>query len=999
MSMKRLAIACAWLLLGGALSENARAFRTIVSTESPYIVDVWDIKDGLPDSAILSLAQTREGYLWAGTLNGLVRFDGMKFTLFVEANTPGLNSSRIAHLFEDSRGNLWLGTEGAGVAMIDRDGGIRSFDLGRGNREGRLVATCEAAPGEIWMATENGLLGHYRDGKLDVSEASGAKWLLMEKGQLLVGFAVGLFARQEPTNGMVAFVQAAPVNSRLDYVLASRTGGYWMLADGRVQKIRNGQRERDLGTYLWGTAPVSAACEDAQGNLVVGTLGDGVYWFDATGNYTHLSAELSHPFILSLVVDREGNLWIGTNGGGLDRVKRSAFRVLAGSEGKVVQSVAEDNQGGLWVAYNGNRIDYLRSTNEHQFGLHQDPQGVYAKSVFVDRNQHVWAGFQVPYGSGLFYFNINNRSFQEVPSVIAPYQTVSVIFQDRAGALWIGTQTGAARWDDNELRLLTAEKGLPGNEVRAIAEGLKDEMWIATGAGLARLDGTNISVFHKKDGLPSDDLSCLWMDNDGVLWIGTRGSGLARFDGKKWTRFTMAEGLSGNSIGYLIEDGKTNLWIGSNVGLMRADKASLNKFAAGLAESIVCRTYVEADGLYSRQCTQGSQPAACLSTNGTLWFPTTWGLVSLDPGALSKNEYLPPVIIEAVLVEGEQQASSALRPGATSKVILSPGRQHVEIRYTSLNLGSAERSRFKYRLNPHDKNWTEDDGHVRVARYNRLPPGEYKFEVMAANEDGVWNPTAATLAIYVQPPFWRTIWFIGVASLLFVGTIVLVVHYFSTQKLQRQLAVLRQQEELERERARIARDLHDQLGANLTQVALLGELAETDKSLPDEVESHARQISQTARETTKSLDEIVWAVNPSNDTLDGLINYICKYAQEYFELAGIRYRLEVPAQLPKRSLPPDVRHNVFLAAKEAINNVVKHAKASTARLRLNLRADHFVLEIEDDGRGLPPGAEVTGRNGLRNMRRRLEDTGGTFSITPAAERGTVVRLTVPIKDH
>src|SRR6185369_2514821 len=142
-------------------------------------------------------------------------------------------------------------------------------------------------------------------------------------------------------------------------------------------------------------------------------------------------------------------------------------------------------------------------------------QGVYAKSVFVDRNQHVWGGFQVPYGSGLFYFN--NGSFQEVPSVIAPYQTVSVIFQDRAGALWIGTQTGAARWDDNELRLLTTEKGLPGNEVRAIAEGLKDEMWIATGAGLARLDGTNISVFHKKDGLPSDDLSCLWMDNDGVL--------------------------------------------------------------------------------------------------------------------------------------------------------------------------------------------------------------------------------------------------------------------------------------------------------------------------------------------------------------------------------------------------------------------------------------------------------------------------------------------------
>jgi signal transduction histidine kinase len=549
------------------------------------------------------------------------------------------------------------------------------------------------------------------------------------------------------------------------------------------------------------------------------------------------------------------------------------------------------------------------------------------------------------------------------------------------------------------LRLFTTEQGLPGNEVRAIAEGLEGDIWIATGAGLGRLHGDKITAFHKKEGLPSEDLSCLLVDDEGVLWVGTRGSGLARFDGKKWTQFTMAEGLSGNSIGYLIEEEKTNLWIGSNVGLMRADKASLNKFAAGQAESIMCRTYVEADGLHSRQCTQGSQPAACRGTNGTLWFPTTWGLVSLNPATLSKNEYVPPVIIESVIVEGEKQASSPLRPGAAAKVTLPPRRQHLEIRYTSLNLGSAERSRFKYRLNPHDKNWTEDDGNVRVARYNRLPPGEYQFEVMAANEDGVWNPVAATQAIYVQPPFWKTIWFISIASLSFIGTIILVVHYFSTQKLQRQLAVLRQQEELERERARIARDLHDQLGANLTQVALLGELAETDKNVPDEVESHARQISQTARETTKALDEIVWAVNPSNDTLDGLINYICKYAQEYFELAGIRYRLEIPAQLPKRTLPPDVRHNVFLAAKEAINNVVKHAKASTARLRLNLHPDRFVLEIEDDGRGVPQGAESTGRNGLRNMRRRLEDTGGTFSIAPAADHGAVVRLTVPIKDH
>jgi signal transduction histidine kinase len=207
---------------------------------------------------------------------------------------------------------------------------------------------------------------------------------------------------------------------------------------------------------------------------------------------------------------------------------------------------------------------------------------------------------------------------------------------------------------------------------------------------------------------------------------------------------------------------------------------------------------------------------------------------------------------------------------------------------------------------------------------------------------------------------------------------------------------MRQHEALEKERARIARDLHDQLGANLTQVALLGEMAESDKDLPQEVEAHAQQIAKTARETSTALDEIVWAANPQNDTLEGLINYACKYAQDYFALAGLRYRLDVPGQLPATVIPPDLRHNVFLAFKESVNNVVKHAKASEVKIRLRLNDDGFTLEIEDDGRGPGEAATKTGRNGLRNMRKRMEDVGGEFALEPGAERGTRVRLTAPL---
>jgi signal transduction histidine kinase len=280
-----------------------------------------------------------------------------------------------------------------------------------------------------------------------------------------------------------------------------------------------------------------------------------------------------------------------------------------------------------------------------------------------------------------------------------------------------------------------------------------------------------------------------------------------------------------------------------------------------------------------------------------------------------------------------------------------------------------------------------------------VPPGNYRFHVIACNEDGVWNETGDTLDVTVQPQFWQTWWFRTAAGLFLAGIVAAVVRYFSTQKLRRQLQLLEQQEALEKERSRIARDLHDLLGANLTQVALLGEMAEADKNSPAEIEAHAQQITQTARDTIRSFDEIVWAVNPSNDTLEGLTNYICKYAQEYLALAGVRYRADVPAQLPAITIPPEVRHNVFLAFKEAITNVVKHAQASEVRLRLQLQPGHFVLNIEDDGRGLSSldASAARTRNGLRNMKKRMDDIGGRFEIGAASERGTLVRLTVPVR--
>jgi ligand-binding sensor domain-containing protein/signal transduction histidine kinase len=992
------------------------AYSSLLAAEpnARFTVDVFGTAQGLPSSAVLAVTQTRDGYLWVGTYDGLARFDGVQFAVFDENNTPGLNSSEIIRLYEDRQTNLWVGAENGGIHLV-KAGKVASVDLARGGYGGRLMAICEDSSGAVLLYTDIGLLARYRDGKVDVWHAgSGApstcRALIAEQsGRLWVGTDTSLVALNP-----IPVVTDDVSQIRLNFLLASQRGGYWRLANGRIQKCQGAAVERDLGAYPWtNTLPIVAACEDLDGNLVVGTYGDGVYWFDAKGNATRVSkAEgLSHNSVLALTVDREGCLWVGTNGGGLNRVRRKLFEVLPPSRGSVVQSVCEDGQAGLWIGYTGNRVNHWTGGNTAQPfqiipaspGLSVNPDTLLdVKSVFRGRPEGalggnwVWAGTWGAVGPHLFQLEYGRFAPLVLPGV--PDTNASAIFQDRAGRVWLGTQGGLLRFDD--LKLFTTRDGLSANDVRALAEDREGNLWVGTeGGGLNRLRDGHFTCFTKTNGLPGNSISAVEVDSEGVLWVATSG-GLARFHGGKWTRYTKKEGLASNSLGYLLEDGHGYLWIGSNAGLMRLKKEELNRFAedktVNKTVTLSCRVYGEPDGLPATECTSGSQPGALRSQDGTLWFPTIQGLASLNPARLNLNTNPPPVMIESVLVAGEVQHPETLRFAPPRAATIPPGKEGLEIRFASLNLAAPDKGRFKCQLEGYETKLKERPGNVREVLYGKLPPGQYRFQVTACNEDDVWNQAGATLAITVLPPFWRTWWFLSLTTAVLLGMIVGSVHYVSTQRLQRQLAALRQKEALEQERARIARDIHDQVGANLTQLSLLGELVEGDKDNPKEVEDHARHIEQTALETTRALDEIVWTVNPSNDTLDGLITYVCKYAQEYLALAALRYRLEVPPQLPNIPISPELRHNVFLAAKEAVNNVVKHSQATAAWLRLRLEPRRFTLEIEDNGCGLSPDAADKGRNGLRNMRKRLEDVGGEFSITPGAQGGTRVRLTAPL---
>ena len=954
------------LLIVAMLPGSVRA------VDSPFIVDVWGTADGLPQSSVIAITQTHDGYLWLGTLNGLVRFDGNSFTCFNVNNTPGLPGNKIVFLFEDSRSNLWVGTDNTGICRI-RNGVVQKLDAD--GATGKVTSAIEDQAGVVWLGTADGQCYS----------------CLADRPELRLTNAPAQVALQ-------LFYQSTHLQ------MPAKNGVVWNLQGGQVVKMQDGQPQIDYGSNPWPAAltpavfraaggvsgailfdaNVTAVCEDPSGSLVVGTKGFGVYWANPAGGWQHISTDegLSGKYVLSLCFDREGNLWVGTDGGGLDRVKRKIFNTPAGLSGGVAQSVSEDALGGLWSAFNLRGLTYYLTNTIQNYGIGQQSK---AWSVLVDRGQTVWAGTS---GEGLFRFQSGNFEPMAEAGRIGPQ--INALFQGHDGILWVGGQNGMGAFDGRDWKFYSAADGLPLNPVRALADDADTNLWIGTdGGGLFRLRAGKIIAAS----VPVKDISCLLPGRDDALWVGTSEHGLGRLKDGHWISYAAQAGLP-SDIGYLVADDQNNLWLGSYEGLIRV---SLTNEPSGGTGILATRLFGKSDGLPAQECAAGAQPAAIRAHDGRLWFPTIGGLVSVQPAALRPNTNPPAVLIESVLVDGVALQTNRLIPVVKGTVMLTPGSEKLEIHFTALNFSAPNRIHFRYRLEAHDKSWTDlgDAREVQI-RAADLPPGNFIFHVTACNEDGVWNETGATLAITVEPPFWRKPWFIAASALGFIAVLAGTIYLISTAKLKRQLRAHRQKELLEKERARIARDLHDQLGANLTQVALLGELAEADKHLPDEVELHAQQIYTTARDTTRSLDEIVWALNSANDTLESLTNYACKYAQDYFALAGVSYRAELPTQLPPTPILPEVRHNVFLAYKEAVNNVVKHAQATEARVKLQLEPGRFILSVTDNGCGLGDLSLKQLRNGMKNMRKRLADVHGEIEILPGEAGGTVIRFSVPL---
>jgi signal transduction histidine kinase/ligand-binding sensor domain-containing protein len=975
------------------------SFGADTITSSHYLARAWQAEEGLPQNKVTAVVQTHDGYLWVGTYSGLARFDGVRFTVFDDNNTPELHGSRVTSLFESPDGTLWIGRENGEVTSY-KNGKFQAVPIRAAWSGGKIYAIASDEIGDVWLINEEGLLARLRDG-LVLTPATGSAAKIVDitrspNGTIWVARDGRL---SELARGQLHTLQldATRTNIYVQGIAASRDGGLWIASDGRIRKWKDGNWIQDLGVAPWGMAALTSLVETRNGTLLAGTSNNGLFLLfpdmDEKSLHFNRASGFQSDWVISLMDDREGNFWVGTGGEGLISLHPNNIQTISPPdqwEGRAVLSVCQSRDGAMWIGTEGAGLYRYQSGTWTNFAHNAGLVNPYVWSLGQDAAGDFFAG---TWGGGLFLQNSNR--FEIAPGMENITPPMPAILCARDGSLWIGTAAGLLHYQSGKTNWFTEANGQPLRDVRTVAEDRQGAVWFGmAGNGLAVLQNQIVRQFRQTDGLSSDFIECLHFDENGALWIGTFGGGLIRFNDGHFAVINRRQGLPNSVIGDIEDDGCGFFWMSSHGGIIRASKEELNRCADGEIKEVRFQTYGINDGLPTIECSEGLQPAGCKTADGLLCFPTSKGLVVINPTEVRINHLPPPVVLEELLVDGQPATNRA------APLKIPPGKDRLEFQYTGLSFVAPEKVRFKYRIEGLEKDWL-DAGTRRSVSYSFIPPGNYTFHVIACNNDEIWNDTGASLAFIVLPHFWQTWWFRALTIAVIAVAAGGAVWFEMSRRVRRRLERLERQHAVERERARIAQDIHDDLGASLTCITMLSQSAREEPQNPGEIASNLNRIYGTARELTRSMDEIVWAVNPRHDTLDSLASYLSRFAQEFLQTANIRCRLDVPVQFPPLPLTAEVRHNLFLALKEALHNVVKHAAALEVRVSLLLQAAVLTLTIEDDGRGFDVNAHldpnrVAEGDGLANMRRRLAEVGGVCEIISSPGQGTKVKFTATL---
>jgi len=929
-------------------------------------------------------------------LDDLLRFDGFQFEKY-HLGDFGNITRKIRLLLEGRDGSLWLALEEGPVVCI-RSGSVKVFD-NRQPSDSIPQTLVEDGEGAIWVSYNRGAVCRIKNGQVTqvtegLPEGTGA--ILATDRQGRVWFAkrgeIGLFRHDR-------FEILLHLENMTTRLTASADGGMWIFSGVHLFKYKEGGSLAPCGSIDAMNPQLRATVllEDADGSVWVGTQTGGLLHFKG-GSFENVPA--SHRTINSLLRDHEGNIWAAT-GAGLTRIRPRAITVEgadAGLPSEAVQSLCEDTAGVLWAGTKDAALVRRQDKGWEPVVLPTDPAFEPVSRVAADPTGGIWVGTK-RYKLHRFQ-NGSWTTWTQADGLTA--HTITALFVSRAGDAWVAGEqpTMLARVSAGKVHPLTLPAGT--GRIWAVIEDPAGLIWAGGDNGtLLKVTAGGIVDESLKTANPPT-IRCLLAGADGTLWVGSDGGGLGRLKAGRLAFITAAQGLAGDRLSQIVADDGGWLWLGGAAGIFKVREDELEAAADGRLARVHCVRYSGQEGLIGLHPAPDDWASALRSRDGRLWMPLGQALAIIDPRKLHDDFTPPSVMITRIQMDDRVLAQyRGVLPGPgvdledrQAVLRLPPGHRRLQFDFTALNFRAPESVRFLFQLEGFDNRWI-DAGTQRTASYAQLPPGHYRFQVKARASDREWNETGAAVTLIVTPFLWQRWWFQLVSLAAFTLAVAVIVRYVSHQRLRLKLRALQQRTVLEQERSRIARDLHDDLGSRLTSMILLNELAVQGRVPSAKTVEHAQEISAAARSIIQSLDETVWAVNPRNDVLPHLINYIGQYTANFLQLAGVRCRLDLPDDPPARTISAEVRHNLFLAVKEALNNAVRHGQPTEVRLRVSVTETLLTLIIEDNGRGFARPADDPAADGLGNMRSRLEAIGGQFQIESTPAAGTRVVLIFP----
>lgn len=965
-----------------------------------YGFDVWTTANGLPQNTVTGVVQTPDGYLWLSTFDGLARFDGVRFTIFDKSNTKGIANNRFSNLFADPDGILYATSED-NLVTVYRDGIFRTYSDFAGSDE-RVYQILSDAKGNAIFETAK---GHYslQDDRFvltpDQKERnvrqiyfgkSGAKWVL-ERHQITrykdgeaTTYPLELAAEE-----LAGSMTLAPYEDRHGALWLRRFPAFelWRLQDGKASVFT----KKDIPA-LNQLYPKQVQEEP-----------DGSLWFFFSGlenpkpgqfvrfkDNQFTSYEL-HETVreTASMVDREGNFWLATTSG-LRRLRRKLITTLSVKDGltsnevyPLIQTTNEDifigTAEGLDRYANGKltdlRLNYAPGLPLNLSGLWEDDKA------------RVWIGYNHGFG------RLENGSLRTIAGKVIANGATDFA-SDREGNIWIATDEGLYKYkDDKEVAHYTSRDGLPSDGVITLHVDRNGNFWLGTYAGLSQFKDGRFITYNTEANSPKGFVRAIYEDAAGVMWFGTYGDGLVRYKDGKFFNYRVEDGLFNNGVFAILEDNRGNFWMTSNRGIHRVSHQELNDFADGKIPKLNSVSYGEDDGMLSAECNGGRIPAGIRLKDGKLWFPTMGGVAIIDPEAEAVNPQPPPVVIETVSVDRKQLETQR----SQSAIELGPQQSQLEINYTALSLLKSRQIKFKYRLEGLENNWT-DAGTQRTASFSYLPAGSYTFHVIAANADGVWNNEGATIRVVVRPYFYRTWWFLLLAVSALAGTVWLIAHarFSQVRKIAAAKTAFSRQliTSQEAERKRIAAELHDGLGQSLL---VIKNRTSIGKRVADDGEKVAAQLEEISNAAGQALDEvrsIAYNLRPYHLERLGLRESINAMVEQIRAATGLEINARVA--LYDEVFSKDSEVLFYRVIQECLNNIIKHAHATTVEISIVQNETQVTARVQDNGRGFAPAAEgQSGGFGLIGMSERVRMLGGTHSIESEVGKGTTVTITIP----